>query len=361
MGDAIKDFEASISQDKIVKLTEVCAAIQDAWSGSNLGYHANVYYRELNPPPAGAKFSPEWGLERHFGPSSHPGFEEFQPLEVKNEINRRAGVSPNDFDRPCRNLLKQFGALRRDIISILTIVTEVNSDDFINESLSEIKGLQPLSADSARTMLHPSGRKISRDTLAISQGTRLAPHQEVWADALSISSLVDHAERLMELSRQCAAHLARRESFKSPVHTPGSGQTIFIGHGRSPVWRELKDFIKDTLRLDVEEFGRVSTAGISTTARLSEMLSNASFAFLIMTAEDETGDGKRVARQNVIHEVGLFQGKLGNERAIVLLEDGCEEFTNIVGLGQIRFPANRISAVFEDIRAVLRRENLLPS
>ena len=29
------------------------------------------------------------------------------------------------------------------------------------------------------------------------------------------------------------------------------------------------------------------------------------------------------ARMNVIHEVGLFQGRLGFERAIVLLEEGC--------------------------------------
>jgi predicted nucleotide-binding protein len=89
------------------------------------------------------------------------------------------------------------------------------------------------------------------------------------------------------------------------------------------------------------------------------MLDNASFALLIMTAEDESGDGKKVARQNVVHEVGLFQGRLGNQRAIVLLEEGCEEFTNIAGLGQLRFPTGKVSAVFEDIRSVLRREGLL--
>jgi predicted nucleotide-binding protein len=38
---------------------------------------------------------------------------------------------------------------------------------------------------------------------------------------------------------------------------------------------------------------------------------------------------------NVIHEAGLFQGRLGFERAIILLEDGCEEFSNIQGYGQI--------------------------
>jgi hypothetical protein len=38
----------------------------------------------------------------------------------------------------------------------------------------------------------------------------------------------------------------------------------------------------------------------------------------------------------VIHEVGLFQGKLGFERAIVLLEKSVHEFSNILGINQIR-------------------------
>jgi predicted nucleotide-binding protein len=61
----------------------------------------------------------------------------------------------------------------------------------------------------------------------------------------------------------------------------------------------------------------------------------------------------------VIHEVGLFQGRLGFAKAIVLLEEGCTEFSNIHGLGQIRFPKGNVRAIFEDVRSVLEREGLL--
>ena len=81
-------------------------------------------------------------------------------------------------------------------------------------------------------------------------------------------------------------------------------------------------------------------------ARLARMLDEAAIAFLVMTAEDEQADGKVQARMNVIHEVGMFQGRLGFEKAIILLEEGCEEFSNIHGLGQIRFPKNNIGAAF---------------
>jgi predicted nucleotide-binding protein len=89
------------------------------------------------------------------------------------------------------------------------------------------------------------------------------------------------------------------------------------------------------------------------------MVEDAAIAFLIMTAEDEQADGKLHARMNVVHEAGLFQGKLGFTKAIVLLEEGCEEFSNIQGLGQIRFPKGNIKAAFEDVRQVLEREGLL--
>lgn len=134
---------------------------------------------------------------------------------------------------------------------------------------------------------------------------------------------------------------------------------IFIGHGHSLVWRELKDFIEGTLGLPYEEFNRVSTAGQFTGNRLKEMLDESRMAFLIMTGEDEQADGSLHARENVIHEAGLFQGRLGFERAIILLEEGCQDFSNIHGLIHIPFPKGKIGAAFEEIRRVLQRESIL--
>jgi hypothetical protein len=59
------------------------------------------------------------------------------------------------------------------------------------------------------------------------------------------------------------------------------------------------------------------------------MIDVAGFASLILTAEDEQADDTEVARQNVVHEVGLFQGHLGNERAILMLEEGRAEFSHV--------------------------------
>lgn len=136
------------------------------------------------------------------------------------------------------------------------------------------------------------------------------------------------------------------------------GKKIFIGHGRSNVWYQLKAFLNDRLNLECDEFNAEAVAGMSTTARLGELLNNACFAFLVMTGEDLHVDEQAHARENVIHEAGLFQGRLGFERAIILLEEGCAQFSNIHGLNHISFPKGQLSPAFEQIRHVLERESV---
>jgi predicted nucleotide-binding protein len=137
-----------------------------------------------------------------------------------------------------------------------------------------------------------------------------------------------------------------------PVQKP----VIFIGHGRSVAWRDLKDHLQDKHDYEVTAYEIGSRAGHTIRDILEEMLAESSCAFLVLTGEDETSDGRLLARQNVIHETGLFQGHLGFSRAIVLLEDGAEEFSNLAGIQQIRFAKSNIKETFGEVLAVLRRE-----
>jgi predicted nucleotide-binding protein len=86
------------------------------------------------------------------------------------------------------------------------------------------------------------------------------------------------------------------------------------------------------------------------------MAAKSSFAILVMTAEDEQADGVHRARQNVVHEAGLLQGRLGFARAIMLLEDGVEEFSNVQGVQFIRFARGNIKESYGEVLATLRRE-----
>lgn len=132
--------------------------------------------------------------------------------------------------------------------------------------------------------------------------------------------------------------------------------TIFIGHGGAADWRDLKDHLHEQHDYPVEAYETGSRAGHAVRDVLEDMLDSSSFAILVMTGEDETADGSLRARQNVVHEAGLFQGALGFNRAIVLLENGVESFSNIEGINQIRFDRGHIRSTFGDVLATLRRE-----
>ena len=89
------------------------------------------------------------------------------------------------------------------------------------------------------------------------------------------------------------------------------------------------------------------------------MLLASRFAFLVMTAEDQDEAGFMHARENVVHEIGLFQGKLGWRRAVILLEDGCTEFSNIHGLSHIKFSKGQIEKSFAEVEGALTREGAI--
>jgi hypothetical protein len=110
---------------------------------------------------------------------------------------------------------------------------------------------------------------------------------EYWR-AYDVRFLRSDIVKMLLASPDYAAEKPNTESLNS-LTSPGT--KIFIGHGRSAAWRDLKDFVVERLKLPYDEFNAESAAGITNVDRLSEMLRNAAFAFLVFTAEDELADG----------------------------------------------------------------------
>ncbi len=342
------------------RLMDVAERVGRSWSGSWLGYHSRIYYDGLADPPPGARFSQEWGMMDTFGIQDTIGaWREYRFDDVIDAIKNEAG-NPDTTHQESDSLTatKDFEEAQSNTLSLLSgIIEGRNNDKFLMDIVGKIEGMKVFVASDFIDVLRPHGQLISRDMPALQAGLHTPPHFSIEAQVHAIQYPFKACEELSKLTRRVASHLQNIEKHKSKSERIGTN--VFIGHGRSPIWKDVKDFIQDRMRLPWDEFNRVPIAGFTNIARLSQMLDEAAIALLIMTAEDEQADGKQHARQNVIHEAGLFQGRLGFERAIILLEDGCEEFSNVQGLGQIRFPKGNVSAVFEDIRRVLEREELI--
>ncbi|MEQ8486071.1 MAG: nucleotide-binding protein [Pseudomonadales bacterium] len=291
---------------------------------------------------------------------SRGDWEEVDPAAVDARIQALAGDPDLEAAREAaEEAANVFDFSKADIASILQSELEERSDGFLEGLKAQVEKLETLSVHEVLERLSPQGQIMTRDAVVLGQGKKVPPQMMPIGEVRMMRHVFAVCVSAADIARKAASHLERRQHRKHAENRIGTN--VFIGHGRSMAWRDLKDFLQDRLKLPWDEFNRVPVAGVTNIARLSEMLDAAAVAFLVLTAEDETADGAMHARMNVIHEAGLFQGRLGFTKAVVLLEEGCEQFSNIEGLGQIRFPPGNISAAFEEIRRVLEREELLSS
>lgn len=146
------------------------------------------------------------------------------------------------------------------------------------------------------------------------------------------------------------------EKYRLPAPPPPKAPPlkIFIGHGRSSDWRALKDSLQDHHGFEVEAFETKPRAGYTIPEVIEGMARGNSLALMVLTAEDEQLDGSVRARENVVHEVGYFQGRLGSKRAILIMEEGVNEFSNIHGI--VHLPYKNIREVVGEVLAIIKRE-----
>jgi predicted nucleotide-binding protein len=340
------------------KISDAATVVANSSSGSWLGYQANVYYANFQTPPYGTFFNVEWGFSR-----SQDDWREYSYQDVQQHIENLSRTTlksiGDKIERDMSLNLNPFERSKERVISILSLLKTPLSDSYIEEQFDAIKRIQLKTPQQISLSYMPKGQIISRDDRAMqSGGLSPPPHIQILVKIDSFRQLYFCCSSLKKHINNIIEHIELAQEQGLNMNST-IGNKVFIGHGHSEVWKELRDFIRDRLHLEWEEYSRIMTAGQSRKERLSNMLNSSCFAFLIMTAEDENPNGELQARMNVIHEVGLFQGRLGFEKAIILLEKDCQEFSNISGLDYIPFDKDNIVAIYEKIREVLEREGIL--
>lgn len=121
---------------------------------------------------------------------------------------------------------------------------------------------------------------------------------------------------------------------------------VFISHGRAPDWREVQAFIERDIGLVTLELAQEPNQGMTILGKLAEAAEQCDSAVIVMTGDDLDAGGQARARENVIHEIGYFQGKYGPSRIVLLHEDGVNIPSNIQGLVYTPFPKGVIRATF---------------
>lgn len=338
-------------RDRVAKLFDAIHAVDLSSSGIWLVHHANLYMRDFTP-----RTNEDGQNEPNYIYDSDDDWTFYSNKEVAEQIAELSGQDSKLISELQREMAS-FNVLKGDIHLLLEVLASDTSDRFLKERAEEVQNLKMGKPAFELAMEWAPSSVTNSDRTLYAKDFEVPPHILIKAKLQRTLKIQELCHELWHISRKSLVY-HRLKFGPKEMTMPVNSKVVFIGHGRSPVWKELKSFLQERLSLRVEEFNSISVAGIATKERLEEMLNASSFAFLIMTAEDEQSDGKLRARENVVHEIGLFQGRLGFRRAIVLLEDGCEEFSNIHSIGQIRFPHADLLARSEEIRKVLEREGL---
>jgi predicted nucleotide-binding protein len=125
-----------------------------------------------------------------------------------------------------------------------------------------------------------------------------------------------------------------------------SKRRVFISHGRASDWREVQQYIEKDIELETRELAQEANQGRTILEKLNATASECDSAVIVMTGDDLDASGQIKARENVVHEIGFFQGKYGLSRICLMHEEGVNIPSNIHGLVYTPFSKGNVSAAF---------------
>lgn len=129
-------------------------------------------------------------------------------------------------------------------------------------------------------------------------------------------------------------------------------QRVFISHGGSKEWYKIQVYLERDLKIATLELAQEPNIGRTILQKLNEEAAKCSVAVIVMTGEDITKGDEIRARENVMHEIGFFQGRYGLGNVVLLHEVGVTIPSNIQGLVYISFPKDTV----ETAQGALTRE-----
>jgi hypothetical protein len=175
-------------------------------------------------------------------------WQEFNGDELEQAIRELAGNPDLDAIHQFANRSQRaFEDDKSEVLSLLTTAISEQDDTFLTRLKEEVDTIKPFTrSDIARHFL-PSGQVMSRDSLAMTQGLQVPPHIFVLSEVMGLQQPPKACGKLARVARKAGSHLARKQ--RQLRRTREIGTNVFIGHGRSLLWKDLKDFIQDRLSL----------------------------------------------------------------------------------------------------------------
>jgi hypothetical protein len=225
----ISDFELQHESDleELVaystRLQDVSRIVEQTWSGSYIGWHGKMYFRDFEKPQHYERFSGEWGDIR----GMPAGWEEKDADQVRAKLDDLigGGFSVATFEDRVSAVRAGLADLRAEVdlmLSAISIPSSGKSREYLKEldalALGNVKG------DFARARM-PTQR-MSRDTEALAQGTCLPSWLYFEGLAVEAGKTVEWLEQYKKIIRR----LFQALEIVSPDATSQTSLTQFALH-----------------------------------------------------------------------------------------------------------------------------------
>jgi hypothetical protein len=164
--------DLSSLQQKCAVITKAAETVAHSWSGSSMGYHSELYYRNFERPPLGAEFSPEWG-GIHGIPA---GWQKRSSDEVKAHIEKLAGVLVADIEKGAETALSEAKALYSEMVTEISGLHTYPGLEQEKRLLSELEKFKWGMTINEYMDANLPKTYISRDSEAVYQGVKVSAH-----------------------------------------------------------------------------------------------------------------------------------------------------------------------------------------
>jgi predicted nucleotide-binding protein len=198
-------------------------------------------------------------------------------------------------------------------------------------------------------------RKLRSDLYGDFQPIKTEPELKM-ADASPGKPTPNHFSRAQaeRLTRDIDQIFEIRANSELEQPKPESMRRVFITHGRSNDWRAVQPFIEKDIGLSTIELAQEPNIGRTIIEKLIDNAARCDSAVIVMTGDDVVNEDEARVRENVMHEIGFFQGRYGRSAVILLHEDGVNIPTNLAGVAYVPFPKGQIEAGFHVLQRELR-------
>jgi GAF domain-containing protein/ligand-binding sensor protein len=166
-------------------------------------------------------------------------------------------------------------------------------------------------------------------------------------------------ESILQAFADCLGQVLKSNHSRYARRGSRGPKSVFLGYGQKPdAKNNLQNFLQ-SLGLKVETYEGRKIIGAIPYEIVRQCIENSDAAVILYTGDDQLASGARIARRNVIYELGVAHWAFGPRSTLFLVENGVEEPTNVAGMQVVRFDPNCLTAKFGEIREYLVKMHLL--